>query len=342
VPTLTPEQLEMRRTGIGSSEIGIIAGLSLYATPMAVWLEKRGILERGPQTPEQEWGHELEDVIARRYARENDGYLVDGETVVHQTRSWMLATPDRWFVPRVVMTRWLLECKNVGLRQFRYWGPAGTDEAPPVVIGQASWQMAVTGTERCDVAALLGGSDYRTFELHRDLELEAGLIDIGERFWFGNVVADIPPPLDASDETKKWLASRFPRDIKPLLEATAEARAMAGHLRTAERFIGTAERRAETIRAQLKEQIGEASGITGDFGTITWKANKKGIRSFRPTWAEEKDNGNTADAARTAGTEGAGHAEGAPRGLQEVDAGRASDVPDAGAHDQGRAHRNIA
>lgn len=299
MPALTTQQLEKRRTGIGSSEIGILAGLSLYATPMAVWLKKRGILEDGPMTPEQEWGHELEDVIARRYARENGGDLLDGATVPHSSRPWMLATPDRWFRPRGPEVDWLLECKNVGLRQFRYWGPSGTDEAPPVVICQTAWQMGVTETDRCDVAALLGGSDYRTFELHRDLELEAGLIDIGERFWFGNVVADIPPPLDASEETKRWLASRFPRNLKPLLEATAEASALAGHLRTAERFIDHAQLRAETLRAQLKEHIADAAGITGDFGRITWKSDKNGQRSLRPTWAEEKDNGIAADAART-------------------------------------------
>ncbi len=291
MPALTPEQLELRRTGIGSSEIGILAGLSLYATPMAVWLEKRGILERGPMTPEQEWGHELENVIASRYAREGGGYLVEGTTVVHPTRPWMLATPDRWFVPTTPLTRWLLECKNVGYRQFRYWGASGTDEAPPVVVGQGAWQMAVTETERCDVAALLGGSDYRAFELHRDLELEAGLIDIGERFWFGNVVADIPPPLDASEETKKWLASRFPRDTKPLLEPASpessrptDGPSVSGKLEASSKL---GEDFQETLRARLKEQIGEAAGITGEFGTITWRANKKGIRSFRPTWSEE-------------------------------------------------------
>jgi putative phage-type endonuclease len=324
---LTPEQLELRRTGIGSSEIGVLAGVSLYETPMGVWLKKRGILENGQMTPEQEWGHELEDVVARRYARERAGSVVEVTTLVHATRPWMLATPDRWFSGPD--GRWLLECKTANIRQLRYWGPPGTDEVPPQYLVQGAWQMAVTVTERCDVAALIAGNDYRTYELHRDEELEAGLVDIGERFWFDHVQADIPPPLDASEATRKWLASRFPRDWKPLIAATPSVAFLVRTLRRIEEDVDRQESRAETLRAQLMEHIGDAAGITGDFGTITWKVNKKGVRSFRPTWAKETDNGSTTDAAGATGQEEPRDAPGAAGGIPEIDGGRASVTPNS-------------
>ena len=38
---LTAEQIELRKTGVGSSDIGAVAGLSPYASPLDVWLQNR-------------------------------------------------------------------------------------------------------------------------------------------------------------------------------------------------------------------------------------------------------------------------------------------------------------
>lgn len=46
---------------------------------------------------------------------------------------------------------------------------------------------------------------------------------------------------------------------------------------------------AETIRNELRQAIGEASGIESPAGRITWKADRNGKRSFRATWRDQND-----------------------------------------------------
>ena len=65
--TLTPEQLEMRRAGITSTDISAICGLSSYKSAMEVYLEKVGKPIPREDTEAMYWGRSLETPIALRY-----------------------------------------------------------------------------------------------------------------------------------------------------------------------------------------------------------------------------------------------------------------------------------
>lgn len=69
----------VRRSGIGSSDAPIVAGLSPYATPADLFLEKRGLAAR--EVPEfvreaAEWGQIMEPVILREYARRENVHVI--------------------------------------------------------------------------------------------------------------------------------------------------------------------------------------------------------------------------------------------------------------------------
>src|SRR5690349_18206306 len=69
------EFLEQRRLGIGGSDVAPILGLSKWASPLDIYLRKRG------EQPEQDdneamlWGRALEPVIRQQYA-ERTGRIV--------------------------------------------------------------------------------------------------------------------------------------------------------------------------------------------------------------------------------------------------------------------------
>ncbi len=67
-----PEKwLELRKTGIGGSDAGAILGLNKYASPLTVYMQKKGV-EGFEGNNSTEWGHILEDPIRQKAAKELD------------------------------------------------------------------------------------------------------------------------------------------------------------------------------------------------------------------------------------------------------------------------------
>lgn len=282
--TLSAEQMAVRATGIGASDIGAVAGLSPYASPMDVWLVKRGLAEV-PQTDAMARGHQLEPAVASMYEAE---HLAPGEalrhpagTLRHPRYPWALATPDRLVVdPLADATVRLVEIKAVGWRSARYWG-AEHDEVPPWYRAQIAWQMAVTGVEACDLAAFIGGEELRVYRIERDREMEAALLQIGRDFW-RCVEEGREPAVDGSEAWRSYLEARFPSARQVLRAATPEADEIAARLADARARREAAEADAERAANELRALIGDAEGIEGRGWRATWKSPAKGT----PRWKE--------------------------------------------------------
>ena len=272
---LTEKQLEERKRGIGSSEIAAVAGLSPYAGPIDVWRAKVEGL-RVEETPAMRRGTLLEPVIAQMYADETSAALELSDTLFHPSRPPALATPDR--IAQKDGERWVLEIKTANLRMLDQWGEPGTDEVPQQYLAQVAWEMSCAGLERADLAVLIAGDEFRVYHLRRDAELEEMLHEEAERFWRDYVLTGQPPPIDGSDSCARWLAERYPLNRSPLLEATPEAEALALAYRKAREVREAAEEREQHARNQLCALIGDAEGLAGTFGKLTWKRSKDSAR----------------------------------------------------------------
>lgn len=270
--TLTAEQLEQRKHGIGASEIGAIAGLNPWQAPIDVWLEKTGKADKGPQTSAMSLGHLMEPVIAGLYAEETGAKLRECATQECKAEPWMLATPDR--IALFSGTSRLLECKNVGSRVAGHWS---ADQIPDYVYAQVQWQEHVTGFDEADVAAIIGGQgpvDIRPCNYVPDIA--ESLIEIGREFWFEHVQKDIPPEVDASDGWKRYVASRWPKDLRPIEDAPKEAGLWAAKLAAARVAIKDAEDIKDEAETALKALIGDAAGFKAKDWSATWKLAKAG------------------------------------------------------------------
>ncbi len=273
---LTIEQLELRRLGIGGSDVGSILGLNKYASPLDVYLEKTGKSEPKDLSDNEavHFGNVLEDVVAQEYARRT-GLSVRrrNRAFVHPDNCWMRANIDR----SVDGKNMVLECKTAGQYMTSEWGASGSDEVPDTYLVQVAWYMAVCGYSRGTLAVLIGGRDFRIYNFERDTSLEKMLVDRCEVFWRENVLADVPPPASCLRD----LETLYATDNGLSLVADDTIISACGELSAIKKKIKHLTVTQKDLELQIKTAMGSSAEVLlGDEGRklVTWKSPKAGPR----------------------------------------------------------------
>ena len=272
--SLTPEQIEQRRGGIGSSDVAAVCGLNPWRAPIDVWLEKTGKAEPRPDSVASVIGTEMEGVIARLYAERFGALLMEAGTVAHAEESWRLATPDRFVRGDGDGAIRIVEIKMVGHRLAHHW----QDEAvPEYVTAQVLWQQDVTGIHAAHVAAVVGGTEFVVQAIEWDPDTVRMLVDVGREFWERHVLRDIPPPIDASESWKRYLASKWPRAGAKMLKADDNIDRL---IKTRFAAKAAADKLAEKIELadnHLRALIGAERGISGAGWQASWTERKGSV-----------------------------------------------------------------
>ena len=107
---LTKEEwLVYRRSGIGGSDAGAIAGLNPYSTAYSAYLDKLGEAEPITETEAMRQGMELEEYVAKRFCEHTGKRVKRCEYILRsKAHPFMLADVDRL----VVGENAVLECKT--------------------------------------------------------------------------------------------------------------------------------------------------------------------------------------------------------------------------------------
>ena len=94
---LTPEEAQKRigRRGIGGADMAALVGLSRWKSPLDVWAQKLGLVEKVVQNEPMKWGVLLEPLIAREYAERTGRRLRKIANPRHPKHNWMTAQIDR-------------------------------------------------------------------------------------------------------------------------------------------------------------------------------------------------------------------------------------------------------
>jgi putative phage-type endonuclease len=254
--------LEQRRHGVGGSDAAAILGLSKWKTPLEVYQEKRG--ERHPQ-PDNEsmlWGRALEPAIRQQYAERTGRVVRVPESIItHPEHAFMLANLDG-----ITDDRRVLEVKTARIGQD--WGEPGSDEIPQAYLLQVQHYMAVTGFEVADVAVLIGGSDFRLYEVPADRELQEMLIAGEAEFWQRVVDGNPPEPVSLAD-----VQSKFGRTSNySAIEASTEVLAAFETIKAIKEQLEAIEASEESAKAFVMKAMGEADTLKFAGNTIaTWK-----------------------------------------------------------------------
>lgn len=270
MPRLTDAQLAIRRSGLTATDVVVLAGLSPYsgASAMAIYAEKMGAKSARSESEAMSLGHELEPIILRALASKRDLTIRDGDTTRSKFWSHHLATPDGIHMPHA-RAEAVCEAKAVGLHYADAWGEDDGD-VPDHVIAQVHWQMHCAELPRAFVGALIG-TEVRTYQVVRDDDLIAALVEVADRFWTDHVVAHQPPAPDGSYAASSAIASIFPRHRGQLVEATPALDTLALQVLELRLQEADVERRRKTLEQEMQLIIGDADGVEGSSWRCSWK-----------------------------------------------------------------------
>ncbi|NRT58393.1 YqaJ viral recombinase family protein [Sphaerotilus uruguayifluvii] len=270
------EWLQVRRSGIGSSDAAAAVGLSPYCSPLALWLEKTGQGEALPRPDPDDmdspayWGTVLESLVARQYTRRTGRQVRRVNAVLqHARHPWMLANLDREVIgsPEVQ----ILECKTAGLHGARLW----KDGVPEHVQLQVMHQLAVTGHRAADVAVLLCGQELQIHRIERDEPLIERLIALEAAFW-AQVQQRRPPPTDGSDSCAQALKALYPRSTEQTLDLRQDFEGSQAfrELLQVRRTLESIQQREAELKHLLQSRLAQATRAVFDDGAISWKSSQ--------------------------------------------------------------------
>lgn len=287
--SLSPEQLAVRRTGMGGSETAALFGLDKFKRPFDIYAAKVDGWEP-EQNDDMLRGECLEDGVARWYSKKHGVEVINPDkTFRHASRHIILATPDR------LLTTALGELELLSIKVPRgadEWGEDETQDFPMRANVQVQQEAAVLAScgyniTRAWVSAPVWG-DLRRYPVRLDAELQQRIMAGAEAWWLKHVDAKVPPPIDGGEGARRWLLSKFPHaDGKEKVEATLTQEGLALALREAEVARDAAEETYETAKSRVVETLGAAYGLKGSFGTITYFDNQWGKRTFRARWSKK-------------------------------------------------------
>lgn len=152
---------ELRQKHIGASEVGALANCSPWATAYTVYHVKQGNTPAPAVSDDVENGRDFEEVIALRYAKENNLQLVKVRDY-HEcdNEPFLGATLDYYFESHEGK-KIAAEIKFVRSPSWRHyqWDP-GTDYMPPHIEMQIVAQLLATGWDEGRVVAFCDGDFY--------------------------------------------------------------------------------------------------------------------------------------------------------------------------------------
>ncbi len=292
---LTVEQFLERRTGIGGSDASAVCGLSKYATPLDIYLDKT--TERvKEETEAMRRGRILEPFVRSLYEHET-GYRVHEVPTTHRhpDHPFMLAHLDGLLPSE----RALVELKTADYRTKIHWGAEGSDEIPQEYLIQCSHYAAVMDIDTVHVGVLFGDEklfkafialhraldllgesqpdfeelevDFRIYTYTRNRTLESRLITKEKSFWFDHVEKRIPPKPQVDDVED--LLKAYPVGEDKTIQVDEEALQKIQALAEIKAKKKALEETENTVKASVMSLFGNASSLVDSSNRLlaTWK-----------------------------------------------------------------------
>ena len=259
--------LEWRRSGIGGSDASVVCGINKYKSPVELWLEKTGQLPNSEAGEAAYWGTVLESLVRAEFTKRT-GIEVSTLNQLLQSEKYpyMLANLDG-VCNHPIHGPCVFEAKTSSAYRENEWD----DVIPDEYMLQIMHYLAVTGYRGVYIAVLIGGNTFRWKFIERDEELIEILIQLESEFW-QCVEGGVPPSLDGSEASAKFLSQRFPNSV-PLSKIALPDDAVTlicQYDDACEKvdYYSEQKQKAENL---LKQMIGEhEAGTVGD-RVITWK-----------------------------------------------------------------------
>jgi putative phage-type endonuclease len=263
--------LELRRSGIGSSDAPAVLGVSPWGSPLSVYADKIGASVDREASEAMRWGNLLEPLIAEEFAKETGRRVaLAGSLLRSAARSWQLSTLDAEQVAIGHDGPGVLEIKATGFRAGDWH-----EGIPEHVMAQCQHQLATTGWKWGSVAVLLFGCRLLWADFERDDALIERMNAAEAEFW-RRVEERQPPAPDGSEASREALRLLYPRDTGEtvrlpgdLIAVDAEREALKAELKSSEHRLGE-------LDAEIKAALGDATtGVLANGVSFTFRAQER-------------------------------------------------------------------
>lgn len=256
---------ELRKTGIGGSDIAAACGVSPWTSPFALWAIKTGKIDDKLEPSEaMTWGNILEPVVLDQL-EEQFGYTLRRNvgTWAHKARPWQLANPDA--ILSEDGNTAIVEVKTARFEDS--WGKVDEGEigeatgVPQHYRTQVQWYLQVFGFDYAIVAVLFGGSKLRRYRVDADpFEQSVNLRKVAELR--EHILNDTQPDFDGSMSTLETVRAIHPDIVDDEVEL--------GDLWMHTDLALTDEKKAIEYATEMKSRVldalGNAKRGTYDFG----------------------------------------------------------------------------
>ncbi len=293
--------VESRRGYLGGTDIAAVVGVSPWASPLSVYMDK----VQPQDAPERDSlpmrrGLALERFIAEEFVREHPEFVFYHPAPIVRTDwgfpagasiDFMLAAVDKPRTPVALMDS---KCA-FGFRSSKLWSEADED-LPDHYFVQLQWYMAIAELPIGYGVADTGGDKLTVVEVHADELTQARLIQAGRDFWTRHVVASEPPKPTGHKADSEALAHMWPETIPdPPLEITdVETQNVLGDYLSHSFKAKEHAEKADAAKQKLQAVMGEReTAIVGNMWRLSWKQqtrktiDTKALRKELPQVADE-------------------------------------------------------
>lgn len=268
------EWLAERRSGIGGSEAAAVLGISPWATPVTVWLDKTGRSAPKPSTLRMAFGSINEEDVAMMYEIQTGRKVQRYNRMIH--RGCLLGNFDRLVVREgekvashmgTIRTDTLLECKC----SDRSWD----DGVPLYYQTQVQHYMGLSETlAHADVACYFRMKNtFEVFRVERDEDVIGTMRERLTAWWNEYVVGDkMPPPTNEADCKLLWARSNPGKTVT----ASDEVAAKLADYRRFKADEKTAKEAVGRLQSDIEAYLGDAEILVDTVGKplVTWKSAK--------------------------------------------------------------------
>lgn len=270
-----PEWHELRKGKIGGSQVGTIAGLNKWESPVTAFYKMTGQIDDSiPDSPAMEWGRRLEAVVIDKFADSHPEMTVHREvgTWVSNERPYQLANPDALLELNGELG--VLEIKTARY-QDDWVDHNGEWRVPPYYLTQINWYLSTLGLKWAYCAVLFSGSDYHEFYIEGSEFQQQVDISLVETF-LSLVENKTQPAWDGSNSTYETV-----RRLNPEIDSTeVELGKLGLDYIEAAKAAQEANERLTRLKSEVMDAMGKSKAGTVDGVARFWRRSRLGGTPF--------------------------------------------------------------
>lgn len=203
------EWKEVRKTGIGGSDVAVVLNQNKYKSAIELFYEKVGYPDENEfqGNLQTQIGNLLEDVVASVFLIKTGFKLIEDNNIYqHEEKTFLLANID-YIVEDYMGNKAILECKTCSFSR----GLTIKEAIPTEYELQCRHYMYVLDIDVCYLAVLYDNNENGFFyhEIKRDREIEKDIVNNLEFFWNYNVANCIEPTISFTNESTKEFIDKF-------------------------------------------------------------------------------------------------------------------------------------